>query len=84
MNRGCGTHILRSLELADALRCLADDGERESLDDGCVLLYGVIRDCSYKIRLQAEKELAVHKALAGLETGRSGDRPVVGSSPAGV
>jgi hypothetical protein len=63
MMEDCNRHIERSLTLAAELRSLADEGEGESRDDGCVLLYGVIRDCSYRIRVQAEKELAVHRAL---------------------
>jgi hypothetical protein len=57
--------IRRALELANGLTVLADEGEAECLDDGCAVLYGVIRDCAYKIRGRAEEEREVHK-LRGL------------------
>ena len=40
---------------------LADDGDMDSEDDGCRVLYGVIRDCAYKIRAQAEREREEHR-----------------------
>jgi len=58
----CNRHIKQALELARKLTILADDGEGASTDDGCVVLHGVIRDCAYKIRAQAERERDLHKA----------------------
>ena len=40
---------------------LADMGDLDSEDDGCRVLYGVVRDCAYKIRAQAERERDAHK-----------------------
>ena len=39
---------------------LADDGQLAAKDDGCRLLYGVLQDCAYKLRKQAEEEKAAH------------------------
>jgi hypothetical protein len=39
---------------------LADEGETSARDDGCMLLYSIIRDCGYKIRQQAELERDKH------------------------
>ena len=61
MKELCNEHIKESLDLVRSLIILADEGERDSQDDGCRLLYGVIRDCAYKIRNEAERELAAHK-----------------------
>jgi len=33
----------------------------DSEDDGCRVLYGIVRDCAYKIRAQAECEREAHK-----------------------
>ena len=41
---------------------LADEGEANSRDDGCVVLYSVVRDCAYRIRAEAEREREAHKA----------------------
>jgi len=55
-------NILKALEMARELIRLADEGESVAENDSCVLLYGVIRDCAYKIRRQAEKERDAHVA----------------------
>ena len=56
----CNKHIRESLEVARELTVLADEGEADSKDDGCMLLYSVVRDCAYKIRAQAKREKDVH------------------------
>ena len=58
----CNGHIRQTLEYARRLIILADEGEADSGDDGCSVLYGVVRDCAYKIRAQAEHERDVHRA----------------------
>lgn len=62
MVEACNRQIKQALELARKLIILADEGEAVSQDDGCVLLYSVIRDCAYKIRTQGEREKEAHKA----------------------
>jgi hypothetical protein len=62
MNRACNEHIKEALDAARRLTILADEGEADSQDDGCIVLYGVIRDCAYKIRIEAEREKESHKA----------------------
>ncbi|NQU42596.1 hypothetical protein HQ520_04875 [bacterium] len=57
----CNENIRRALELARSLIILADEGEAESRDDGCVVLFGVLRDCAYKIRAEAEREKEMHR-----------------------
>ena len=47
--------------MARQLIILADQGDLDSEDDGCCVLYGIIRDCAYKIRAQAECEREIHK-----------------------
>lgn len=63
MGKTCNSHIRKALDIARKLTVLADQGEAKSEDDGCVLLYSVIRDCAYKIKAQAEREREAHKAL---------------------
>jgi hypothetical protein len=53
-------HILKALKAADDLCCLADEGEQHSQDDGCCVLYGIVRDCAYKIRSRARQEQEKH------------------------
>jgi hypothetical protein len=40
---------------------LADKGDATRQDDGCGVLFGVIRDCAYKLRTQAEREREAHR-----------------------
>ena len=61
MAQTCNRHIKKALVEARTLTILADEGEANSRDDGCVLLYSVVRDCAYKIREQAEREKKVHE-----------------------
>lgn len=58
----CDRHILEALELCRQLIIVADEGERDARDDSCVVLYGVVRDCAYKMRRQAEREREAHVA----------------------
>ncbi len=61
MKRRCNQHIRKTMEMVKQLTILADEGDLDSEDDGCHVLYGVVRDCAYKIRAQAEREREVHK-----------------------
>jgi hypothetical protein len=57
------SHIQRALDAAEQLALLAEQGERECVDDRDMVLYGVIRDCAYKIRRLASEGLRNHEAL---------------------
>ena len=54
-------NIDKSLDIARKLILFADKGEMASKDDGCVLLYSIIRDCAYQIRTKAELEKENHR-----------------------
>ena len=56
----CNGHIRESFSLVRNLTILADQGEADAQDDGCMVLYGVMRDCACKIRSQAEREKEAH------------------------
>ena len=60
----CDARIQEALELVRHMNALADSGEVDCRDDGCILLFGVIRDCAYKIKAFAEREQKVHEAAA--------------------
>ena len=59
----CDARIQDALELCRHMNSLADSGEVDCRDDGCILLFGVIRDCAYKIRALAEREQEAHEVL---------------------
>ena len=39
---------------------LADQGDTDREDNGCGILYGVLRDSAYKLQKLAEEEKAAH------------------------
>lgn len=59
------THIKKTLQLSRDMIILADLGLAAAQDDGCRLLYGVVQDCAYKIRMEAERERERHQ-FAGI------------------
>jgi hypothetical protein len=56
------------LETARGMANLADQGQAECEDDGCAVLYGLVRDCAYRIRGQAEREREAHRARGCWDT----------------
>ena len=53
--RPCNLHIVKTLKLTEEMIHLAD---RE--DNGCGILYGVLRDSAYKLKKLAEAEKQNH------------------------
>ncbi len=64
--------ILKTLEIADRMNEIADEGDRTREDSGCGVLYGVLRDSAYKIRRLAEEEREVHLAQGPKGSGHRG------------
>ena len=54
--------IKRAIKLAQELQRIAATGEAAAGDNSCLMLYGVIRDCSYRIIDGAEQEMKLHKS----------------------
>jgi hypothetical protein len=61
MNPKRDRYIVQALEFARRMSALADKAECESDDDGCMVLFGHVRDCAYKIKALAEHEREMHK-----------------------
>jgi hypothetical protein len=53
-------NISKVLELSRKLLFCADRGDIQREDDSCGVLYGIVRDCAYKIIDAAEKEKERH------------------------
>lgn len=56
----CNLHIINTLKLVDKMICLADRGDADREDNGCGILYGVLRDSAFKLKKLAEKEKLNH------------------------
>jgi len=61
MTRKCNEHIREALDLANKLSLLSEEGEQDAEDNGCAVLYCIVRDCAYKIRAKAESEKESHR-----------------------
>ena len=59
--RNFNKNILVVLDYMRKLLYIADKGDLNRNDNGCGVLYGVVRDSAYKIKDMAEKELEEHK-----------------------
>ena len=57
----CSSNILKTIELAERMTRIADEGDKAREDTGCGVLYGVLRDSAYKIKKLAEKEREEHR-----------------------
>lgn len=53
-------NIRKVIQLSRDMLILADEGQAAAADDGCRLLFGIVQDCAYKIRLEAEREQRSH------------------------
>jgi hypothetical protein len=58
--RPCNRHIINTLNLADEMIDLADMGDADREDNGCGILYGVLRDSAFKLKKLAEEEKLNH------------------------
>ena len=52
--------IEKTLELAELMLKVAEEGDAARQDVGCGVLYGVLRDSAYRIRKLAEAERGAH------------------------
>ncbi len=50
--------IVDATKLSEKMLKMAEKGIQDCKEDSCLQLYGVIRDCGYKIRKTAEQEQA--------------------------
>ncbi|MBD3420449.1 MAG: hypothetical protein GF398_10060 [Chitinivibrionales bacterium] len=58
--KSCNKNLLKSIEYSRMLMFLADKGDIQREDDGCGVVYGILRDCAYKIKEVAEHEIRNH------------------------
>jgi len=58
--KACDKSIRETLDLVDNMLALADKGDAVREDNGCGVLYGVLRDSAFKIKTLAEAEKDAH------------------------
>lgn len=54
-------NLKQLVEMATDMVALADKGNNECRDENCVSLFGLAKDCAYRVRAAAVKELASHE-----------------------
>jgi hypothetical protein len=59
--RPCDMSIRKTLKLAEKMIELADYGDSVREDDGCGVLYGILRDSAYRIKKLAQSERVAHE-----------------------
>ena len=60
MMKLCDESISKTFRLVETMLDLADRGDAVREDDGCGILYGVVRDSAFKIKKLAETERDAH------------------------
>lgn len=60
MIRACDESIKKTFKLVEDMLDIADEGDVVREDNGCGVLYGVVRDSAYKIKKLAEAEKEAH------------------------
>jgi hypothetical protein len=58
--RPCNHNIKETLNLVNEMIRVADKGDIDREDNGCGILYGVLRDSAYKLKKLAEQEKLKH------------------------
>ena len=58
--KACDERIRETLEMVDNMLDLAERGDAVREDNGCGVLYGVLRDSAFRIKQLAEAEKEVH------------------------
>jgi hypothetical protein len=61
MSEPFNENLKRLLELTREMLALADEGDRDRVDDSCGILYGILRDSAYRLRSLTEEELHRHQ-----------------------
>ena len=61
----CDKILTKTLELAEEILALSDKGDDVREDDGCGILYGVLRDSAFNIGKLAVAEKESHMKKGG-------------------
>ena len=60
----CDTYLKKTLDLTDEMIKLADQAETACSDNGCAVVYGILRDSAYRVRKEAQRERENHLTKA--------------------
>ncbi len=74
MDRLSDRCLEQTLELAEQMLRLADEGDALRQDPGCGVLYGMLRDSAYKLKQMAEAERRAHLRKTMKRLPKAGNR----------
>ena len=57
----CDRNLQETVELAERLISLSLKGDDEREDNGCGILYGVMRDAGFRLKQLAQREVRNHR-----------------------
>ena len=83
MKNKADVQIRTILGIADQMIALSEKGFASCVDDGCLLLNGMVRECAYRLRDAAELERTAHETTEKL-VGSSAQRAVGESTVAAM
>jgi hypothetical protein len=63
MSQPFNANLKRLLDLTREMLALADEGDRDRVDDSCGILYGILRDSAYRLRTLTEQECRRHEQV---------------------
>jgi len=52
--------VIEAIELSDGMLRIADRGMEQCENDDCIVLYGAIRDCAYRIKRLVKDYIPPH------------------------
>ena len=64
MANECDRYLKKTLDLTDEMIQLADQAEAACNDNGCAVVYGILRDSAYKVKKEAQRERQNHLTKA--------------------
>jgi len=62
MKKPYNENLLKTIRLSQQMLALADEGDRDRMDDSCGIVYGILRDMAYRLRQVAQSECEKHRA----------------------
>ncbi|MHC1742157.1 MAG: hypothetical protein AB9873_03880 [Syntrophobacteraceae bacterium] len=82
--RPCNEMLQKTLDLVERMTRLADEGDAVREDDGCGVVFGIVRDAAFKIRRVVEKERDAHVRKGWWLPGEDGARGSLASPGVGT
>jgi len=72
----CDLHLQESLELAERMIALSFQGDQDREDNGCGIIYGMMRDAGFRLKHLVTREIESHRLKSSRSSGAAdGGRP---------